>query len=461
MQNIQFFFDDVRLFRREHLVRRNTPMEQVGEYFDPRMNVVHPSGYVFPRPDGTFRLFYSGTIPGGKERLHYLTAVSEDGLRFRPDNEAAARAGIADAAAPNQFIPDLPPSSEIHSMIEDPDARPDARYKMLFCRFVPEKLTLRNLVAVSPDLLHWTELTAVRWHMRGTEPVGSTLYDPEDRSFFIFTRPDWGDRRIALVRTRDWETFTAPRLVMAPDAQDVPMAEHYGLYAFGCGRTKLGLLMVYQPSDHTTLRYKFDGGPIRCELVYSEDGEFWRRTLRVPFVGEENAMFWPSSSYVRDGYFYLCGTSAQVEHGNFCPDHICSSVKIYRTREERFLSLAVESGAAFGRLATRQCVLHDGNIRWNLRARNATCAVYEVTRERTEVLRAHDDCVPFSGDSTGWVPEWQGHSGWEDLRDRLLVFELRMASGEVWSVSGNFTGLGTTEGFRYEQFKPLPTRRGF
>lgn len=461
MNTVQLFFDDVRLYRREHLVRRNTPMEQVGEYADPAMNVVHPSGYVFFLPDGTTRLFYSGTVPGSKGELHYLAAVSEDGVHFRPDNAAAARAGIAAAAAPNQFIPDLPPASEVHSMVEDPDARPDARYKMLFCRALPEKQTFCDQVAVSPDLTHWTELATVRWHARGTEPPGSTLYDPEERRFLIFTRPDWGDRRIALVETRDWENFTAPRLIMAPDSQDVPMAEHYGMYAFCCGQNKLGLLMTYQPSDHATLRYKFHGGPVRCELVYSADGEFWRRTLRTPFVGEENAMFWPSSSRVWDGCFYLYGTSAQVEHGNFCPDHICSSVKIYRTREHRFLSLAVEPGAAFGCLATRQCVLHGGAIRWNLRAENATCAVYEVTKEHTEVLRSHEDCAPFSGDASGWTPEWRGHSGWADLQDRLLVFELRLASGEVWSISGDFTMLGTTEAFRYEKFKILPTRRGF
>ena len=461
MQNVQLFLDDVRLFRRENLERRNTPMELVGEYIDEKMNVVFPSGYIFTQPDGTFRLFYSGTIPGGDHQLHYFTAVSNDGIHFQPDNEAAERVNLQNPIAPHQFMPDLPPSSEVHSMVEDPNARPDARYKMLSCIFDREQLTLANKVSVSPDLIHWTDLTTVRWHSRGTEPVGSTLYDPEDRRFLILTRPEWGDRRIALVQTRDWETFTPPRLVMAPDSQDGQMAEHYGMYAFRCGQTKLGLLMVYQPTDHSTYCYKFDGGTIRCELIYSEDGEFWRRTQRVPFVGEENIMFWPSSSQVRDGYFYLYGTAAQVEHGDFCPVDHCSSLKIYRTPEHRFQSLAVKTGASYGELALRQNVLHSGTIHWNLKAVNATSAIYEVTREETKVLRSHEDCIPFTGDTIDWAPQWKGHDSEEDLQDRLLVFELRMDSGEVWSITGDFTRLGTTEAFRYEKFRMLPTRSGF
>ena len=461
MSTVQLFMDDSPLFRREHLSRRNTPMEHVADYSDGVTNVVHPGGYVFRQADGTYRLFYSGTLLGGEPQLHQLTAVSDDGIRFRPDDRAAERAGVKDPVLPHQFIADFPRSSEIHSMVEDPEARPDARYKMLACRFLPDRLTLWDAVYVSPDLIRWTELPTARWHQRGTEPVGSTLYDPAGHRFLIFTRPDWGDRRIALVQTRDWENFSAPRMIMAPDSLDAPMAEHYGMFGFACGENMLGLLMTYLPTDHTTLRYKFDGGPVRSELVYSADGSFWRRTLRVPFVGQENTMFWPSGSQVRDGYFYLYGTSSETEHGDFFPDKLRSALKIYRTREHRFLSLAVDPGAAYGQLATRQCVLHGGAICWNLKAEHATCAIYEVTRDRCEVLCPHETCAPFSGDAAAWTPEWKDQPAWEDLQGRPLVFELRMDSGEVWSLSGDFSRLVTTEGFRYEAFRTLPTRRGF
>jgi hypothetical protein len=172
-------------------------------------------------------------------------------------------------------------------------------------------------------------------------------------------------------------------------------------------------------------------------------------------------MFWPSSSQVRDGYFYLYGTAAQVEHGDFCPEKHCSSLKIYRTPEHRFQSMAVKAGAPYGKLALRQNVLHSGTIHWNLKAVNATCAIYEATREDCKTLRSHEDCIPFTGDSIDWVPQWKGHDSAEDLQNKLLVFELRMDSGEVWSVTGDFTRLCTTEAFRYEKFRMLPTRSGF
>ena len=71
------------------------------------------------------------------------------------------------------------------------------------------------------------------------------------------------------------------------------------------------------------------------------------------------------------------------------------------------------------------------------------------------------NCIPFTGDSIDWEPQWKKHPSDEDLKNRLLVFELRMESGEVWSLCGDFTLLGTTEAFRYEAFRTLPSRSGF
>lgn len=460
MNSIPLFLDDSMLFCRENLSRRCTPMTEIASFSDGIMNTAMASGFVLRQPDGVFRLFYAGTkVPC--DGLHYLTAVSEDGVHFRPDADAAARAGLEQPAAPNQFMKDLPPGGEIMTMLEDPAARPDARYKMLVCIYSPEAETIIDTLRVSPDTIHWTELPNVHWHQRGAEPIGSAVFVPQEHKFFIYSRPDFGDRRIAMIQTSDWETFSAPKLVMAPDSQDGPMAEHYGLHAFSCCGMMLGLLLVYQPSDHISMGHKFFGGTIRSELVYSRNGEFWQRTLRTPFVGGEHKMFWPSCTMEKDGYFYLYGSATSAEHGYACPDHFCSSLNVYRTPVHRFLSLSVDPGAGYGRVSLRQCILHNGTIHWNLAATDATCAIYEFNRDTCKTLRSHEECIPFTGDTTDWQPQWKGHDSTEDLKNCLLVFELRITSGDIWSLYGDFTLLGTTEAFRYHKFGVLPTRCGF
>ena len=77
------------------------------------------------------------------------------------------------------------------------------------------------------------------------------------------------------------------------------------------------------------------------------------------------------------------------------------------------------------------------------------------------LIRSHEDCIPFSGDASDWTPVWRGHENCADWIGRLIVFELRLEDGEVWSVDGNYTLLRTTESFRFRRFGVLPSRTGF
>ncbi len=457
---MNLLFDDAALFRKENLIRCSTPPEEAACFSDGKLNIGPTSGFVLRQPDGSWRMFYSGIEEKDNGFCHHImTAVSCDGIHFEKDNEAAKRAVVRNPVAPNQLLNDLPHSSEIAAVAEDPFAPPYARYKMLVAIFNPEQLRMYNHLLVSPDTVHWTMNHAVVWHPRGAEPIGSCCYDELRHEWMITTRPDWGDRRIAMIRTADWESYSAPHLVLSPDSLDSDLAEFYGMNVFSAGDLKIGLLMVYAPGNKSELAHKYQGGKIHCELVCSYNGEAWLRSMRTPWVGAENTMYLPATVRTEPEAHIISGYATPKEHGEFSPKEICTSVKLYRAKRNRFVSLKTADDAP-ANLAFRECVWHGGQLSYNLRAERATVAVYEMSAAQ-KTVRSHEDCVPFSGDSICWTPEWKGYENFDDLIGKLIVFELRMENGEVWAVDGNYTLLRTTEGFRFRNFGTIPSRTGF
>ena len=101
-------------------------------------------------------------------------------------------------------------------------------------------------------------------------------------------------------------------------------------------------------------------------------------------------------------------------------------------------------------------------------AKNATVAVYDsCENEDVEGMNVlgiakkiagftHDDCIPFSGDSTEWVPQFKNGRKIDELSGKTLVFEICFTDGKIYSISGNCTDLFNTEGARYRKFGILP-----
>ena len=458
---VNLLFDDTALFRKENLIRCSTQPEMVACFGDDEMNMGPTSGFVLKQPDGSYRMFYSGIEEKNSNNYHHhiLTAVSNDGIHFVKDTGAAKRTNVQNPFASHQLLTDFPHSSEIVAVVEDPFAPAYARYKMLVAIFNAEQSRMYNHLLVSPDTLHWTMNHTMIWHSRGAEPVGSCCYDAMRHNWMIATRPDWGDRRIAMVRTADWESYSAPYLVLAPDSLDSDLAEFYGMNVFAAGNLKLGLLLVYSPGNRNELCHKYMGGRIDCELVFSHNGDAWQRSLRTSWVGAENTMFIPATVRTETNSHIIYGYATPREHGDFAPKELCTSVKIYQAKRNRFVSLkTIDDVPAL--LAFRECVWHGGALCWNLRANHATAAIYDMT-EKPRIVRSHEDCIPFSGDSIRWTPAWKGHENCDDLIGKLVVFELRMENGEVWSVEGDYTLLRTTEAVRFRRFGTIPSRIGF
>ena len=101
----------------------------------------------------------------------------------------------------------------------------------------------------------------------------------------------------------------------------------------------------------------------------------------------------------------------------------------------------------------------------NLQAKKATLAVYEVRDEEQWSMPfllegySHEDCIPFSGNSTNWIPVYQNGKKLDDLQGKTIMLELKIEDGTIYSISGDFTPIMNTEGVRYRQLNGIRPKR--
>ena len=118
-------------------------------------------------------------------------------------------------------------------------------------------------------------------------------------------------------------------------------------------------------------------------------------------------------------------------------------------------------------VATREKVWHEGEVHLNIKAKNATVAVYVSDESEMVAGNAlgsarpidgygHEDCISFSGDSVDWVPQYKSGKKIEELRGKTVVFEVKFEDGEIFSLSGNYTDVYNTQAARYRRFGVLP-----
>lgn len=474
----QLFFDDLWLFARENTRRVYGDMQLVGQYRDELLNISYCFAYAIKGPDGKTHLLFQGLMrgPAVSGALRYGAAISDDGIHFEPRN-TAEQAGMENPEFPYQLFPADPMGSEIAAVLEDKKAPPDERYKMLFTdnTYQVEKNHIADRVLFSSDLITWKEKCGCYWNPVGTEPLLGTFYNPVTDKYTVLCRPDLTYRRVVITETPDWQYYSPMEACLQSDSLDDPLAELYGMPAIEYDGWFIGFPHFYSGFPQI-LNTKCTGGTMHVQLAYSHNGRHWQRSLRTPFIdathpdivksmGEKgNMTFLTSAIRQDDGSLLLYVSTNLKEHGtpNEKIEKKDTCVNVFKLREDGFVGLAAEEGKEPARVATREIVWHSGEVAINIAAKQATCAVYERTFYKVSPLPgfAHEDCVPFSGDSTHWIPEWKG-GDLKQFADRILIFELRYSDGTLYSISGDGTPVMGIEGARFIKYGRLPAHKGY
>jgi hypothetical protein len=137
-----------------------------------------------------------------------------------------------------------------------------------------------------------------------------------------------------------------------------------------------------------------------------------------------------------------------------------AAVKILRLREDGFIRLTAR-GDEQGVVALRDTLWQGGPLKINIHAKHATCAIYKFNTKGREAWLSHEDCEPFSGDSTCWIPKWRNGST-DNLEGKMVIIEVRLENGSLYSIGYEGLPLMNQEAGRYLRTGVVPTvSRGF
>jgi len=457
------FFDDQRLYVRKGLRREYGVPELAGTFTDPNLTPAYGWCHALHGPDGGIHLLYNGIALDGETPVHaFGAAISEDGIHFRPRN-TARESGFPHPFVPNQILPPTSKNSEIAVILQDFNSPDAERYKMLFTDMTHREKTLRieDSIYVSPDLIRWGKKEGACWNPEGTEPIAGAFYNPVAKRFTILTRPDHGQRRVGITETVDWRTFSPVELCMQCDSLDEPLAEIYGMPAMEYDGWFIGFPHVYSGFEQGIFT-KFSSGEMRVQLAYSLNGHHWQRSLRTPFIAGEmlpdgpwKMAFLSSVLRGKDGSLLLYVCANHCQHGTPSLQMIGNAcIKVFRLREDGFIRVST-TGSEEGVLALRESCLQGGGLQINLHAKRATCAIYKYDTNGEELWFTHDDCIPFTGDSTNWTPRWRNGS-MEALKGKLVNIEVKLQEGSLYSIAYDGIPLMNQQAVRYFRDGTLP-----
>lgn len=439
-----YFFDDQRLYGRINVTRKYENPELIASFSDGRLSTDLRASFVF-RKDGKYYLLYQGTEKE-THRLFFAMAESDDGVNFTYVRDIMDVTGC-----------------EIADICEDVNAPSDERYKMLLTKINIEKLYVDGTVWVSGDLINWNQIEADPWN-GGCEPITGIFRNNVLDCYTIIRRPFWGERRLGHTDTKDFRHFTPFEHCLQIDSLDKPLEEMYGMPVLPLDGIFVGFPLIYGENE-SSHGGKFNPGTISPQLAYSFDGHHWQRSLRESYLREyrgQPSMFWVSAfSESPDGNQFIYVTHSKHAHGEGFALADGGTTDIYKTPKDRFICLASEEGET-GTVTTRENYFTGRDVFVNIKAEEATFAVFESvsTPEDMNLMGmthpvpgfTHEDCVPFSGDSTAWKPEFREHD-LSELSGRTLSFEIRFRSGKIFTVSGDFVPVINTVGSRIRSGK--------
>ena len=249
--------------------------------FDTRRNrfrmwyLAIPSHVLSPHPE---------PFVGGFKRIGHTTLVayaeSEDGYRWVKPNLGIVSFNGSKA---NSLVNLGRDNSEGVSIVHQPqDPDPGRQYKAIFWEHRVEPTTAptgREILAGDPrrdgmwvsfsaDGLHWKSHPGNPVIPRGSDTGQCVIYDPALKAYVLYSRLGVG-RRISRSTSRDFLTWSEPKLVFEADASDPPGSQVYGSGFCLYEGHYIGTPWMF---------YRGTNQRIDVQLIHSSDGIHWKRT---------------------------------------------------------------------------------------------------------------------------------------------------------------------------------------
>jgi hypothetical protein len=450
------FLDDWMLDSYTDVVRRfcepeQLPLEPVTEMYNYATVIRDPER-------GGYRCWYNRffTVEDRAVSAKCL-AESEDGYNWQPVvvDQPVDRLGHLQQ---NLVFSGHTSAGEGTLMLDPRDPDPGRRYKLTYSdRLGPWDVASFGLVAHSRDGIHWT---LDRGHPFYTVPGGCDtliypLFNPVTGQYQAMVRPSVLDRRVAIVQSPDFRTWTQPLTVLTPDPMDEPCLQFYGMPCFCYEDLFIGLLWDHHVSQDERMGVAKWGGVIDCELAYSYNGVNWNRTTRRPFIGRTPPGTYGCGSIYPHSLLVDEHDSIRIYSGGTLVDHALEAAPagfssvgamlVHRLRKDGFACL--EPRAGWGTVTTRCVRPRSGDIAINLRAPvgQVLVQISEKGGSFREPLPAgmarkpipgfsFEECIPLTGDELYAQPRWRNDPDCASLIGQHVRLELKLFQAQLYAV---------------------------
>lgn len=360
-----------------------------------------------------------------------LYATSQDGVRWtKPSLDSSGQNAVFSIHSPSVLL-DLRESD------------PAKRYKMLGSKGGGYH------AAFSADGLRWTS-----YPKNPVLKFGDTItltQDPATGEYLAYhKRPakvrGFGRRVVWLSRSRDFQEWTEPELVFAPDEEDDAWAkqpnqrtEVYNMSVFPHAAGFIGLPTIFRltaarrPKSELTAGQSPDDGPIDVQLATSADGRTWKRMqprLNViprgaPGTFDGGSILGVSSTAVHVGdETWVYYTAMTTTHGGPMPPKRLSIGRA-AWRRHGFVSL---DATERGRVETKPLRLGAPALIINTDASGGELRVALLEADGRAIAGfGLEDCEPLRTDATRWVARWRSRARVPTDRPVRVVVEMNNA----------------------------------
>lgn len=421
---------------------------------------------------GEFRMWYQ-TNAGQPEGALVCYALSSDGIHWEKpelgliefrgtrDNNIVWATGYPDAYCPSVIFDPLDPDPARRYKLYTWDVRSSKanRWPGFLASWEHDAGTggAGMWLAISPDGIHFVPYG----HAPLLENIGDvlpTIFDEQRNRFISFTKINElraGDplyrRAVGMSISQDGIHWSNPALILTPDEEDDARAqamggkrtEFYGLSGFPYEGIYIGFLWVFYIMNFAIRPDKgrgWDDGPLGIQLVYSRDGEMWKRT----FSREEVIPRRPQGNFdyvigavvnrpiiVNDEiWVYYSGCNAT--HG-MDPPKAYFGIGLAKFRKDGFVSLGC--GPREGMVLTKPITISGNALELNLDARRGYVKIALCDPDGTPISGfTLDECDLVTSNNTSQQVTWHGESDLSKLYGKQVSVRIVLWHSNLYSL---------------------------
>ncbi len=302
-------------------------------------------------------------------------------------------------------------------------------------------------VGFSKDGFRFDVDEKVCWIPHHSDTCNPVIYNPWTKEFLIYCRSEQTDRRVCVVTTTDFKTFSPVTVVLQPDTEDPVGREFYGLIPYRNDDVFVGLLSAYDAEPTEKVHCKMEGTN-EMQLAYSYNGKNWYRAFRESFIARTEAgsmgggQVYAGPIGVHENRLLFAGMVSWTEHGQDQEVERCEEKwknhvwggYLYEMRPDGFVYLRTR--AKYGLIRTKALAPQGGDLTVNARTAPSGHVKVAVLDTSHKPLPNYtmEDAIPVRGDELCGIVRWRDRKNLDELKGKSVILEVQVREGELFAL---------------------------